>query len=235
MEQQRELPAHVGIIMDGNGRWAKQRGLPRKAGHKAGADTFKRIVRYCNRIGLRYLTVYAFSTENWSRPKDEVDGIIELLRQFLRDAKKSRDENVRTFFIGDRSVFDEDIQKKMAECEQESRIHTGLTLNIAINYGGRDELLNAARLIAADVAAGSLAPPEITAQMIENYLYTHGQPDVDLVIRPSGEQRLSNFLPWQTAYAEFVFSDTLWPDFDENCMEQALAEYAGRNRRFGGI
>ncbi len=235
MPEQHLLPRHIGLIMDGNGRWAKKRGLPRKAGHKAGAKTFKKIVRYCNQIGVPYLTVYAFSTENWSRPQEEVDGIIRLLRDFLADASNYRDENIRTRFVGDISVFDSDIQRKIAECEEVSASHTGLTLNIAINYGGRDEILCAARRLAAEAAVGKRLPETITAEDFSEQLYTAGEPDVDLIIRPSGEQRLSNFLLWQAAYAEYIFLDTLWPDFDEACMDRVLEEYASRNRRFGGV
>lgn len=229
------VPQHIGIIMDGNGRWAKKRGLPRFAGHKAGADAFKRTVRYCNRIGIRYLTVYAFSTENWARPKKEVDAIIELLRDYLRDAENYKKENVRVRFIGDISVFDEEIQRRIAESEQESEDFTGLRLNIAVNYGGKAEIVHAVREIVRDVENGSLLPDAIDEEAVDSRLYTRGQPPVDLVIRPSGEYRLSNFMIWQTAYAEFVFMDVLWPDFSPHDMNRALWEYAGRNRRFGGV
>ena len=229
------LPAHIGLIMDGNGRWAKKRGLPRQAGHKAGASTFKRIVRYANRLGIPYMTVYAFSTENWSRPPEEVRGIIALLREFLSDAANYRDENVRTRFIGDLSQFDQDIQSKVRECVEVSAGHTGLTLNIAINYGGRMELMKAARELAAEAAAGKITPEEIDEELFARHLYTQGQPDVDLVIRPSGEERLSNFLLWQAAYAEFVSMEVLWPDFDEKCLDRAIEEFRNRNRRFGGV
>lgn len=229
------LPTHIGIIMDGNGRWAKKRGLPRFAGHKAGADAFKRTVRYCNRIGIRYLTVYAFSTENWSRPQKEVDAIIQLLREYLRDAENYKKENVRVRFIGDTSVFDEEIRTRIAEAEQESEGFTGLNLNIAVNYGGKAEIVHAVREILRDVGNGSLSPDEIGESAIDDRLYTKGQPPVDLVIRPSGEYRLSNFMIWQTAYAEFVFMNVLWPDFSPKDLDRALAEYAGRNRRFGGV
>lgn len=229
------LPTHIGIIMDGNGRWAKKRGLPRFAGHKAGADAFKRTVRYCNRIGIRYLTVYAFSTENWARPKKEVDAIIELLRDYLQDAENYKKENVRVRFIGDISVFDEEIQRRIAESEQESEDFTGLRLNIAVNYGGKAEIVRAVREIVRDVENGSLLPDAIDEEAVDSRLYTRGQPPVDLVIRPSGEYRLSNFMIWQTAYAEFVFMDVLWPDFSPHDMNRALWEYAGRNRRFGGV
>lgn len=229
------LPVHIGIIMDGNGRWAKKRGLPRFAGHKAGADTFKKIVRYCNRIGIQYLTVYAFSTENWSRPKKEVDAIIELLRDYLRDAENYKKENVRVHFIGDTSVFDEEIQAKMAESEDESSHFTGLHLNIAVNYGGKDELVHAARSLVHDFQEDKIRLDEIDERAISDRLYTKGQPDVDLIIRPSGEYRLSNFMIWQAAYAEYVFMNVLWPDFNERHLDEALWAYANRNRRFGAV
>ena len=229
------LPVHVGIIMDGNGRWAKKRGLPRFAGHKAGADAFKRIVRYCNQIGIQYLTVYAFSTENWARPQKEVDAIIGLLRDYLRDAENYKKENVRVRFIGDISVFDEEIRRRMAESEQESEGFTGLCLNIAVNYGGKAELVHAVREIVRDVENGRLPFDAVDEEAVDSRLYTKGQPPVDLVIRPSGEYRLSNFMLWQTAYAEFVFMDVLWPDFSPRDMDRALWEYAGRSRRFGGV
>ncbi len=229
------LPVHIGIIMDGNGRWAKKRGLPRFAGHKAGADTFKRIVRYCNKIGIQYLTVYAFSTENWSRPKKEVDAIIELLRDYLRDAENYKKENVRVHFIGDTSVFDNEIQVKMAESESESEHFTGLHLNIAVNYGGKDEIVHAARSLVRDFEDNKIRFDEIDEKAISDRLYTSGQPDVDLIIRPSGEYRLSNFMIWQAAYAEYVFLNVLWPDFNERHMDEALWAYANRNRRFGAV
>lgn len=229
------LPVHVGIIMDGNGRWAKKRGLPRFAGHKAGADAFKRTVRYCNKIGIQYLTVYAFSTENWKRPKKEVDAIIELLREYLRDAENYKKENVRVHFIGDTTVFDEEIQAKMKESEEESENFTGLHLNIAVNYGGKDELVHAVKQIVSDIENNKLSFEEIKEQTIGERLYTKGQPDVDLVIRPSGEYRLSNFMIWQAAYAEFVFMNVLWPDFKSKHMDEALWAYANRSRRFGAV
>lgn len=230
------LPAHVGIIMDGNGRWAKRRGLPRKMGHKVGAETFRTIVRYANRIGLRYMTMYVFSTENWSRPKDEVNAIMDLLRKYLEDVDSYRSENIRIRFLGDLTVFDAKMQAKMAEIEKTSRDNTGLTLNLAVNYGGRSELTSAARQLALDAAAGKIRPEEITEQMLADRLYTKGEPDVDLIIRPSGEYRLSNFLIWQSAYAEYVFMDEiLWPDFKPADLDRALEEYQCRNRRFGGV
>lgn len=230
------LPAHVGVIMDGNGRWAKRRGLPRKMGHKMGAETFRTIVRYANRIGLRYMTMYVFSTENWSRPKDEVNAIMDLLRKYLEDVDNYRSENIRIRFLGDLTVFDAKMQAKMAEIEKTSRDNTGLTLNLAVNYGGRSELTSAARQLALDAAAGKIRPEEITEQMLADRLYTKGEPDVDLIIRPSGEYRLSNFLIWQSAYAEYVFMDEiLWPDFKPADLDRALEEYQCRNRRFGGV
>lgn len=230
------LPAHVGVIMDGNGRWAKRRGLPRKMGHKVGAETFRTIVRYANRIGLRYMTMYVFSTENWSRPKDEVNAIMDLLRKYLEDVDNYRSENIRIRFLGDLTVFDAKMQAKMAEIEKSSRDNTGLTLNLAVNYGGRSELTSAARQLALDAAAGKIRPEEITEQMLADRLYTKGEPDVDLIIRPSGEYRLSNFLIWQSAYAEYVFMDEiLWPDFRPADLDRALEEFQHRSRRFGGV
>lgn len=229
------LPVHIGIIMDGNGRWAKKRGLPRFAGHKAGADTFKKIACYCNKIGIKYLTVYAFSTENWKRPQKEVEAIIDLLRNYLRDAENYKKENIRVRFIGDISVFDQEIRMKIAESQSESKEFTGLNLNIAINYGGKDEIVHAAKLLAKEAAEGALRSDDIDETAFESRLYTAGQPNVDLVIRPSGEYRLSNFMVWQSAYAEFVFMNVLWPDFTEKHLNEALREYANRSRRFGGL
>lgn len=230
------LPKHVGIIMDGNGRWAKLRGLPRSAGHKIGAKTFRNIVRYCNKIGICYLTVYAFSTENWKRPQEEVKAIIELLREYLIDAHNHVEENVQTQFIGDRTEFDQEIQDLMADCEKTSASFTGLHLNIALNYGGRAEIVRAAKMLHQDILDGKLTADDISEETFSERLYTGGQPDVDLIIRPSGEYRLSNFLIWQSSYAECVFMDNiLWPDFNEKCMDKALQEYMRRNRRFGGV
>lgn len=234
-DEQSNLPKHIGIIMDGNGRWAKKRGLPRTAGHKKGADTFKRIVRHCSKRNIKYLTVYAFSTENWKRPQEEINTIINLLRQYLNDANNYKHENVRTRFIGDLTVFDDEIRQKINECEKESEGFTGLTLNIAINYGGRNELVNAFKKIAESVKNEKLLPGDIDEDLVNENLYTAKQPDVDLIIRPSGEYRLSNFMIWQTAYAEYIFMDILWPDFNEKHLDMALEEYSSRNRRFGGI
>ena len=230
-EQTRVLPTHIAIIMDGNGRWAKKRSLPRTAGHVAGAKTFKNIARYCNKIGLKYLTDYAFSTENWKRPRDEVKGIMNLLRDYLKDAENFKDENIKVNFIGDRTPLAEDIKELMKKNEEGSKNATGLTLNIAINYGGRDEITNAVKKI---VNSGVKAE-DITEDLISQNLYTYDIPDPDFIIRPSGEYRLSNYLIWQSAYSEYWFSDILWPDFTPRHLEKAINDYNHRNRRFGGV
>jgi len=227
----RVLPRHIAIIMDGNGRWAKKRSLPRTAGHVAGAKTFKNIARYCNKIGLEYLTVYAFSTENWKRPKQEVDGIMNLLRDYLKDAENFKNENIKVKFIGDLEPLDDDIKELIKKDEDGSKDATGLNLNIAINYGGRDEIAKAVKKI---VESGTPAD-SITEKLISDNLYTAGIPDPDFIIRPSGEYRLSNYLIWQSAYAEYWFSDILWPDFTPKHLEKAIDEYNHRNRRFGGV
>ena len=229
------LPKHIGIIMDGNGRWAKKRLLPRYSGHSVGAKTFQKIAEYAASIGIEYLTVYAFSTENWKRPEKEVNAIMKLMREYLSNFEKYRSLNMRVHFLGDLSVFDSDMRKMMDDLERESSAATGLHLNIAINYGGRDEIVHAVRKLSEKVRDDSLNPDEINEETISNALYTSGMPDVDLIIRPSGELRLSNFLIWQCAYAEYVFMDVLWPDFSERDLDRALEEYAKRSRRFGGI
>jgi len=229
--EQRLLPKHIAIIMDGNGRWAKKRKMPRSAGHVAGAKTFKDIARYCNKIGLEYLTVYAFSTENWKRPKEEVQGIMNLLRDYLKDAENFKHENIRVRFIGNLEPLDDDIKALISKNEKGSENATGLNLNIAINYGGRDEITNAVKKI---VKSG-IKEGEIDEQMISDHLYTAGMPDPDFIIRPSGEYRLSNYLIWQSAYAEYWFSDVLWPDFTSRHLEQAIEDFNKRNRRFGGV
>lgn len=232
----RELPEHVAIIMDGNGRWAKKRGLPRSAGHAAGAAVFKTIVRYCSRIGIRYLTVYAFSTENWRRPQDEVLTLIKLFKEYLSDALVNfLDENVQVRFLGDVEAFDPQLKELIDETVRVSRDRTGMVLNIALNYGGRAEILRAAQGLARDVKDGVLTPEQIGEEAFSQRMYTAGQPDPDLIIRPSGEERISNFLLWQSAYAEYVFMDILWPDFRPKDLDRALDIYAARNRRFGGI
>ena len=237
MSDNRILPEHIGIIMDGNGRWAKKRGMPRMAGHRAGANNFRVITRYCNSIGIKYLTVYAFSTENWKRPKEEVDALMALFKDYLEEALRDfREENIRTRFIGDTSQFSENLQKLIKETEELSANKTGLVLNIAMNYGGRDELVTAMRGIAAKAASGELKPEDISEDTISSMIYTAGQPDPDLIIRPSGEYRTSNFLLWQSAYSEYVFFDNiLWPDFSTDDLERAIDIYNNRNRRFGGV
>lgn len=225
------LPKHIAIIMDGNGRWAKRRSLPRSAGHAAGSKKFKDIARYCNKIGLKYLTVYAFSTENWKRPKEEVDNIMKLFKEYLEDAKNFKDENIQVQFIGDRSMLEQDIQRLMQETEELSASATGLHLNIAINYGGRDEIVHAVK----QIINSNIPACDVTEQTLSDNLYTKGQPDPDFIIRPSGEYRLSNYLIWQAAYAEYWFSDILWPDFKPKDLDRAIEEFNHRNRRFGGI
>lgn len=233
--ENRILPKHIAIIMDGNGRWAKKRGLPRSAGHAAGSKNFKDIARYCNKIGLKYLTVYAFSTENWKRPKEEVAAIMDILRDYLKDSKNFKHENIKVKFIGNLSVLDQDIQQLIVEAEEGSADATGLHLNIALNYGGRDEIVNAIKTISKKVSDNELAFDDITEELISQNLYTAGQPDPDLIIRPSGEYRLSNYLIWQAAYSEYWFSNVLWPDFSPKHLERAIDEFNSRNRRFGGI
>ncbi len=227
------LPTHIGIIMDGNGRWAKKRGLPRSAGHSKGAAVFKTVSRYCRDRGIKYLTVYAFSTENWKRSEQEVSGIMNLLREYLRDVKNYVKDNIRVCFIGDRTPLDEDIKALMEETEKTSENFDAMTLNIAINYGGLPEIANAARICAEKVKSGEMSVEDITCEEIEKHLYTFPQPAPDLIIRTGGEYRLSNFLTWQSAYSELYFCDVLWPDFNAKHIEAALSEYAGRNRRFG--
>ncbi len=229
------LPKHIGIIMDGNGRWAKKRKLPRTAGHTVGARTFKSIARYCNKIGIEYLTVYAFSTENWKRPKDEVEAIMKLLKDYLVDAKNFKDENIKVKFIGDLSPLSDELKQLIVDAEEGSKQATGLNLNIALNYGGRDEIVYAAKKIAKKVKNGEISPDEINEKMISDNIYTAFQPDPDIIIRPSGEFRISNFLIWQSAYSEFWYSDVLWPDFKPKDLDRAIIDFQQRNRRFGGI
>lgn len=230
------LPAHVAIIMDGNGRWAKKRGLPRTAGHAAGAETFRTIATYCKEIGLQYLTVYAFSTENWRRPAEEVGAIMGLLKKYLLEAigKMERDR-VKMKFFGDLSALPVELQELCRRTEEISTRYEGCQVNICLNYGGRDEIVRAARAFAEDCIAGRADPNHLTEGAFGRYLYSAGVPDPDLVIRPSGELRLSNFLPWQSAYAEFYFTDVLWPDFSKEELLRALAAYQSRSRRFGGV
>ncbi len=229
------LPQHIGIIMDGNGRWAKQRGLGRTFGHKRGAEVFENTVRDCQSIGIPVLTVYAFSTENWKRPPKEVSAIMGLLRQYLSRAGAQKDKNVRIRFLGDRDNLDDDLVALMRQAEQDSINNNGICVNVCINYGGQDEIVNAVKNIALKVKEGNLLPQDIDKQLISDHLYTVGLPDPDLIIRPSGEQRLSNFMAWQSAYSEFVFMDVLWPDFTKDHLVDAIWQYALRDRRFGGI
>ncbi len=229
------LPQHVGFIMDGNGRWAKKRGLPRSFGHREGAKNFKKIVRYCKDIGLKNISFYAFSTENWKRPADEVNTIMELFRDYIVDVRNFLSENTRMIFLGDKSAFDEDLREKMIKLEQDTAHYTEMTLMMAVNYGGRDELAHAARILAQKAVNGEIRPEDITEQSIADNIYTAGFPDVDLVIRPSGEMRLSNYLIWQCAYAEYYFTDILWPDFTPAELDKALIEFGRRQRRFGGV
>lgn len=229
------LPRHIGIIMDGNGRWAKKHHLPRSAGHAAGSKNFKSIARFANKIGLEYMTVYAFSTENWKRPKEEVDNILNILRDYLKDAKNFKDENIKVQFIGDLSPLSADIVDLIKDAEENSAAATGLHLNIALNYGGRDEIVHAVKKIGKKIADGTVSADMITEDMISQNLYTKGQPDPDFIIRPSGEYRISNFLIWQSSYAEFWYSNVLWPDFKPKHLLQAIEDFNKRNRRFGGI
>ncbi len=230
------LPEHLGIIMDGNGRWAKKRGLPRSAGHKAGGRTFRKIARYCSDIGIKYLTLYAFSTENWSRPKDEVDALMRYFKEYLTEALEDfRDDTIVLKFIGDISAFPEDLQALMKENQELSAQRHGMILNLAMNYGGRAELVHAFQSISKKILSGEIQADSINEQLIADNLYTAGQPDPDLIIRPSGEYRTSNFLLWQSAYSEYYIDDVLWPDYTEEHLNRALAEYSKRNRRFGGV
>lgn len=233
---QLSVPAHVGIIMDGNGRWAQQRRLPRSAGHKAGAQNFRTITRYAAKCGVKVLTVYAFSTENWSRPTDEVNALMGLFKDYLQEALRDfMDENIRVRFIGDVTAFSPDLQALIHEVETASAPKTGMVLNLAMNYGGRAEIVRAAQAFAEDVRSGAKRADELTEQTFADYLYTAGQPEPDLIIRPSGEQRISNFLLWQSAYAEFVYFDILWPDFKPEDFDEAVRIYSSRQRRFGKV
>lgn len=230
------LPIHIGIIMDGNGRWAKKRGLPRKAGHSAGAKTFRKITRYCSDRGIKYLTVYAFSTENWKRPEDEVRSLMKLFKSYLEEALADfKDDSIVVKFIGDKAPFDEDLRNLMIENEESSKDRDGMVLNIAMNYGSRDEIVRAVKNICNDVQSGVVLSENIDEQLISDYLYTSGQPDPDLIIRPSGEYRISNFLLWQSAYTEFVIMNKLWPDFETSDLDEAIKIYSQRNRRYGGV
>ena len=232
------LPRHIAIIMDGNGRWATRRGLPRTAGHKAGAETFRRIATYCKNLGVQYLTVYAFSTENWKRSADEVGTIMGLLKRYLQEAVATMErDNIRLHFFGDMAPIDPELQALARETDEITE-HLGadaFQANVCLNYGGRDEILRAARRFAADCAAGKWSADELDDALFSSYLDSAGIPDPELIIRPSGELRLSNFLLWQCAYSEFYYTDVLWPDFDEKELDKAIAAYQARDRRFGGV
>jgi len=231
-----KLPEHLGIIMDGNGRWAKKRGLPRSLGHSEGAKTFRTITRYCSDIGIKHLTMYAFSTENWNRPAEEVSALMKYFKDYLEEALRDfLDDTVKVKFIGDISAFPEELRELMIENERVSAERTGMVLNLAMNYGGRAELVTAFKKIAEKVASGEISPESIDEALISNSIYTAGQPDPDLIIRPSGEYRTSNFLLWQSAYSEYYIDDVLWPDYTKEHLNKALLEYSKRNRRFGGV
>lgn len=226
------IPKHVAIIMDGNGRWAKKRSLPRSAGHKVGAKTFEKVCEYCIKYGVKYLTVYAFSTENWKRPKEEVEALMNLFRNYLKDAfTDERMKRMRFCFIGDRTPLDEDLKEKMSQVEQISKDVKELTVNFAINYGGRQDIVNACNTAIKMALNGEIQT--VDEQSLGNLMYTNSVPDPDLIIRPSGEKRISNFLLWQCAYSEFEFMNVLWPDFTEKHFVAALEEYSNRNRRYG--
>lgn len=230
------IPKHIGVIMDGNGRWAKRRGLPRSAGHKRGADILENICDCCNALGVHVLTVYAFSTENWSRPQKEIDALMDLLYDYLMQVEeKFRGRDMKLKISGDISPLSDKIKKAIAHAEDVTSSGKQMILNIALNYGGRDDIVRAARKIADEAANGSLKASDLTEQSFAGYLDTAGLPEVDLIIRPSGEKRLSNFMLWQAAYAEFWYSDICWPDFTEADMKQAILDYQNRDRRFGGV
>lgn len=230
------LPKHIGVIMDGNGRWAKKRGLPRSAGHSAGAESLKKIITEANKIGIKYITVYAFSTENWKRPKEEVDYLMNLLLNYLKDAEKSlAGENVVIKTIGSRKELSDEIQEQIKKTEKFTEKNTGIVMNIALNYGAREEIVNAVKCICEDVKNGKTDAESIDEEMLADFLYTKNQPDVDLLIRTSGEQRLSNFMLWQVSYAEMWFTDKLWPDFKPKDLRQAIIDFQNRGRRFGGV
>ena len=236
MADEYKIPQHVAIILDGNGRWAKKRHLPRGFGHKAGASTMEQIMEDAWDLGIKYLTVYVFSTENWKRSVEEVKGIMNLLRDYLKKSiEKSNKNNMRVRVIGDRTKLDPDIIQAISDLEEATKNNDGLQFNMALNYGGRDEIRRAVRSIASDVKDGVLSVDDITEDLISSRLDTGGIPDPDLLIRTSGEIRLSNYLPWQLAYSEFYFCDTLWPDFNKEELKKAIDYYNGRDRRFGGV
>lgn len=236
VETQMHIPTHIAIVMDGNGRWAKKRGLPRQAGHKVGAEAFRTIANYAKSIGLKYLTVYAFSTENWKRSEEEVDAIMELLEKYLREAIADMDKNcVRFCFFGDLSRLSPELQEEARIAVERSRKYEGVQVNFCLNYGGRAEIVRAAQRFARDCMDGKCKPEDLTEAHFSELMYSAGVPDPELVIRPGGELRTSNFLLWQSAYAEYYFTDTLWPQFGPKDLDKAIAAFNGRKRRFGGV
>lgn len=234
MEENMKLPTHIAIIMDGNRRWAKKQNLDTRLGHKKGAETLERIVRYCNKIGIKYLTVYAFSTENWKRSKEEVGALMILLQNYLDDfAKRADTENIRINMIGEKENLSKGLQKSIQNAINKTENNTGLIFNVAFNYGGRNEIINAIKKISKKIEAGAISTEDINENIVSDNLYTSGIPDPDLLIRTSGEMRTSNFLPWQIVYSEFYFTEKLWPDFTEEDLDRAVEEYNKRTRKFG--
>ena len=232
--EKENLPKHIAIIMDGNRRWAKKQGKPAAFGHKAGAKTLEKIVRYANKIGIEHITVYAFSTENWKRAEDEVSALMMLMQSYLDEYSKRADsENIKVKIIGTKTGLSKKMQKQIDECMERTKNNTGIVFNIALNYGWREEILHAVKDIAKEVKEGKILPEDLTEKDIEKRLYLNGQPDPDLLIRTSGEIRLSNFLPWQLSYSEFLFIEKNWPDFTENDLEEAIEIYQKRTRKFG--
>ena len=230
------IPQHIAIILDGNGRWAKKKGMPRNFGHTQGSKNVERICEDAYKMGVKYLTVYAFSTENWKRPKEEVDALMNLLRNYMKTCLKTAEKNrMRVRVLGDKTALDDDIRSRIAELEEATKDNDGLNFQIALNYGSRDEMIRAMKNMCMDVKEGKLEAKQIDEKLFERYLDTHGIPDPDLMIRTSGEQRLSNYLLWQLAYSEFYFTDVLWPDFTKEDLAEAIAYYNGRDRRFGGV
>ena len=231
-----KIPAHIAIILDGNGRWAKAKGMPRNYGHAQGSKNVERICEEAYRMGVKYLTVYAFSTENWNRPKDEVDALMKLLSNYMKTCLKTAAKNdMKVRVIGDKTGLDEDIRNRIAELEEATKDNGGLNFQIALNYGSRDEIVRAVRRVSEDVKEGKVKPEDIDEKMFETYLDTHGIPDPDLMIRTSGELRLSNYLLWQLAYTEFYFTDIPWPDFTKEELSKAIEQYNRRDRRYGGV
>ncbi len=231
-----KVPSHIAIIMDGNGRWAKSRFMPRTYGHKAGVETIRKVVKECSRLGIKYLTLYAFSTENWKRPKDEVSALMGLLVKYLRsELEELHRNNVKILTIGDISKLPDACIEELDRAKKETKDNTGLVMSLALNYGGRNDLVNAVRNISQEVLDGKISPDDIVDDTIASHLSTNESPDPDLVVRTSGEQRLSNFLLWELAYSEFYFTDIHWPDFDEKELQKAIYAYQSRDRRFGGV